>query len=85
MRCGLALCVGRFHPNRFRTRKVYYSHDHAQTAAYISASFAPSARARCRRSPTLPSVACGAALPAAAFAPLVQLLAQQEEGSRSVE
>ena len=25
MRCGLALCVGRFHPNRFRTRKVYYS------------------------------------------------------------
>src|SRR6516225_7843584 len=45
----------------------------------------PSVRARCRRSPTLPSVACGAALPAAAVAPLVQLLAQQEEGSRSVE
>ena len=45
----------------------------------------PSVRARCRRSPTLPSVACGAALPAAAVAPLFQLLAQQEEGSRSVE
>ena len=24
-----------------RTFEVYYSHDHAQTAAYISASFAP--------------------------------------------
>ena len=24
-----------------RTLEVYYSHDHAQTAAYISASFAP--------------------------------------------
>jgi hypothetical protein len=38
------------------TLEIYHINDHAQTASYISASFAPSVRARCRRSSRLTSV-----------------------------